>query len=135
MSGLPARSEVVVVGGGIVGLAVAYELARRRREVLVLDRDDVPGVATRAAAGMLAPTSEADVTDRSLVDLELDSLGRYPAFVAGIEGVSGQSCGHRTEGTLWVALNRDQDGELDRLFSMQRAKGLAARRLSPEAVL
>jgi glycine oxidase len=135
MSGLPARSEVVVVGGGIVGLAVAYELARRRREVLVLDRDDVPGVATRAAAGMLAPTSEADLTDRSLVDLELDSLGRYPAFVAGIEGVSGQSCGHRTEGTLWVALNRDQDGELDRLFSMQRSKGLAARRLSPEAVL
>ena len=65
MSGLPGRSEVVVVGGGVVGLSVAYELARRGREVLVLDRDDAPGVATRAAAGMLAPTSEADLTDRS----------------------------------------------------------------------
>ena len=135
MSGLPARSEVVVVGGGVVGLSVAYELARRGREVLVLDRDDVPGVATRAAAGMLAPTSEADLADRVLVDLELDSLGRYPGFVAGIEGLTGQSCGYRTEGTLWVALNRDQEGELERLLSMQQAKGLAGRRLAPAEVL
>ena len=135
MSGIPVRSEVIVVGGGITGLAVAYELAWRGREVLVLDRDDVAGVATRAAAGMLAPTSEADLTDRALLELELDSLARYPGFVAGIEALTGQSCGYRTEGTLWVALNRDQDGELERLFSMQRAKGLAARRLSPEDVL
>lgn len=135
MSELPVRSEVIVVGGGVTGLAVAHELARRGREVLVLDRDDVPGVATRAAAGMLAPTSEADLTERSLVDLELDSLGRYPGFVAAIEGLSGQSCGYRTEGTLWVALNRDQEGDLERLFAIQRAKGLAGRPLSREEVL
>jgi glycine oxidase len=135
VSGLPVRSEVIVVGGGVIGLAVAYELARRGREVLVLDRDDVPGVATRAAAGMLAPSSEADLTERSLVDLELDSLGRYPAFVAGLESLAGQSCGYRAEGTLWVALNRDQEGDLERLYAMQRAKGLAARRLSPTEVL
>jgi glycine oxidase len=135
VTGLPARSEVVVVGGGIVGLAVAYELARRGREVLLLDRNDLRGVATHAAAGMLAPTSEADLTDRPVVDLALDSLGRYPEFVAGIEALAGQSSGHRTEGTLWVALNRDQDGDLDRLSAMQRAKGLAARRLAPQEVL
>ena len=82
------------------------ELARRGRQVLVLDRDDLPGVATRAAAGMLAPTSEADLADRTLVDLALDSLRRYPGFVAGLEGLTGQSCGYRTEGTLWIALNR-----------------------------
>jgi glycine oxidase len=135
MTGLPARSEVTVVGGGVVGLSVAYELARRGREVLVLDRDDLAGVATHAAAGMLAPTSEADLTERALVELELDSLARYPEFVAGIEGLSDRSCGLRTEGTLWVALNRDQDGDLERLFAMQRGKGLAARRLSAEQVL
>jgi glycine oxidase len=130
MSDLPARSDVVVVGGGVVGLALAYELARRGRAVLVLDRDDVAGAATRAAAGMLAPTSEADLSERALVDLELDSLRRYPEFVAGLERLTGESCGYRTDGTLWVALNRDQDGELERLFAMQRAKGLPARRLS-----
>ena len=135
MTGLPARSEVVVVGGGVVGLAVAYELARRGRGVLVLDRDDLPGVATRAAAGMLAPTSEADLADSTLVQLELDSLRRYPEFVAGVESLAGRSCGYRTDGTLWVALNRDQEGDLDRLAAMQRAKGLAASWLSPPEAL
>ena len=135
MTGLPARSEVVVVGGGVVGLAVAYELARRGRGVLVLDRDDLPGVATRAAAGMLAPTSEADLADSTLVQLELDSLHRYPEFVAGVESLAGRSCGYRTDGTLWVALNRDQEGDLDRLAAMQRAKGLAASWLSPPGAL
>jgi glycine oxidase len=135
MTALPSRSETVVVGGGVVGLAVACELARRGREVLVLDAGALPGVASRAAAGMLAPTSEADLADRALVALELDSLGRYPGFVAWIEGLGGRSCGHRTEGTLWVALNRDQEGDLERLAAMQRVKGLAASWLSPREVL
>jgi glycine oxidase len=126
---------VVVVGGGVVGLSVAYELARRGRQVVVLDRDDLPGVATRAAAGMLAPTSEADLADRTLVELEIDSLRRYPGFVGGIESVTGESCGHRMDGTLWVALNRDQEGDLERLASMQRAKGLEASWLSARDTL
>ena len=78
---------------------------------------------------------EADLADRPLVDLELDSLRRYPEFVAGLEELTGESCGYRTEGTLWVALNRDQDGDLERLSAMQRAKGLPARRLSAAEVL
>jgi glycine oxidase len=123
------------VGGGIVGLAVAYELARRGRRVLVLDRDDLPGVATRAAAGMLAPTSEADLTDPAVVPFELDSLRRYPGFVGGVETLAGRACGYRTEGTLWVALDRDQAGELERLAAFQRAKGFLAEPLTPDAVL
>jgi glycine oxidase len=135
MTAVPPRSEVVVVGGGIAGLAVAYELTRRGREVVVLDRNDLPGAATRAAAGMLAPTSEADLTDLAMVDLELDSLARYPGFISALESLTGESCGYRTEGTLWVALDRDQASELERLASMQRAKGLAARQLTPAEVL
>ena len=134
MTGLPSRSEAIVVGGGVVGLSVAYELARRGRQVLVLDRDDLAGVATHAAAGMLAPTSEADLADPTLVALELDSLRRYPEFVAGIESLAGQSCGYRTDGTLWIALNRDQEGDLERLAAMQRAKGLVAPWLSSPEV-
>ena len=135
VSELPARSEAVVVGGGVVGLSVAYELARRGREVLVLDRDDAPGVATRAAAGMLAPTSEADLSRPGSRRARARQPRALSGFVAGIEGLSGQACGYRTEGTLWVALNRDQDGDLERLFAMQRAKGLAARRLTAEEAL
>ena len=87
-------------------------------------------IATTCRASRHAPR-RADLADRTLVDLELDSLRRYPGFVAGLEGLTGQSCGYRTEGTLWIALNRDQEGDLERLASMQRAKGLAAPWLTP----
>jgi glycine oxidase len=84
---------------------------------------------------MLAPTSEADLADRALVDLELDSLRRYPEFVAELESLTSQSCGYRSDGTLWIALTHDQAGDLERLAAMQRAKGLAASWLSSRDVL
>ena len=54
-----AEAEHVIVGGGAIGLALAYELSRRGRGVLVLERDRPGGGATAAAGGMLAPVSEA----------------------------------------------------------------------------
>ena len=124
MSGLPGRSEVVVVGGGVVGLSVAYELARRGREVLVLDRDDARGCRDACGGGH----ARADLGGRPHGAGARRARARQPRPLSrssspGIEGLTGQSCGYRTEGTLWVALNRDQDGDLERLFAMQRAQG------------
>jgi glycine oxidase len=130
-----ARTDVAIVGGGVIGLAVAHALGRRGVRVLVLERGDVAGTATAAAAGMLAPASEAEASAHAALALELDSLRRYPAFVADVEAVAGQPCGYRTEGTLWVALTRDQAADLARLVALQRAKGLKARPLGPEALL
>ena len=132
---MQARTEVVVVGGGIVGLAVAHELLRRGRQVVVLECGDSTGVATRAAAGMLAPVSEAEVEDPELLALALDSLERYPAFVAALESLTGLSCGYRTDGTLWVAVTRDDEAELAHLQETLELKKLASRSLTPREVL
>ncbi len=129
-----ASHDVVVIGAGVIGLAVAYELARRGRIPIVLDRGPEPGCASHAAAGMLAPISEADVEDARLVEFGLDSLERFPALVAQVEALSGISCGFRREGTLWVGLNRDEEAELTHLESALSRKGLSVRRLSPEDV-
>ncbi len=101
---------------GVVGLAVAYELGAARPRGPRPGPGRARGVATRAAAGMLAPTSEADLTDRRLVDLELDSLAAIRSSSRRSSGLTGESCGYRTEGTLWVALDRDQNGDLERLL-------------------
>ncbi len=126
MGGMPgSRAEpAIVVGAGVIGLSVAYELARRGRGVVVLERERPGAGASGAAGGMLAPISEADVEEPCLIDLACDSLERYPGFVTGLERLTAAGCGLEREGTLWVALDRDDLGELERLAAVLRDKGL-----------
>jgi glycine oxidase len=123
------RADVVVVGAGVIGLALAYELGRRGRRTLLLERDRPGAGATWAAGGMLAPVSEAETDPPALIDFGRDSLRRYPTFVAEVERLAGASCGYQREGTLWVALDRDDAAELAHVRETLVAKGLAVRPL------
>jgi glycine oxidase len=120
-------ADVVVLGGGVIGLAVAYELARLKRRVLVLERERAGCGASRAAGGMLAPVSEAELETAELIEFSRDSLRRFPEFVSGVETVAGQACGYRGDGTLWVAVDRDGLAELGHLLDHLKDKGLEAR--------
>ena len=75
------RVEHLIVGGGVIGLSVAFELLCRGRSVLVLERGEPGCGATDVAAGMLAPVSEADTGPDAVVGLGQESLLRYPEFV------------------------------------------------------
>lgn len=123
-------TEVAVIGGGVVGLSCAFELARRGRSVTVLEREAVGFGASTVAAGMLTPSFEVELTPPSLVELQLDSLRRYASFIAEIEAAGGLSCEYRDEGTLWVSRHRDDELELDHLCQIQEERGLPARRLT-----
>lgn len=126
-------SEVIVAGGGLIGLACAWELASRGASVTVLERE-APGCgATRVAAGMLAPVGELDFGEPELLTLNLRSLELYPAFVEGIESSTGVDTGFRRTGALHVALDRDEAGELRRIMELQRSHGLDSSWLGPMA--
>lgn len=122
---LPASASVAVVGAGIVGLSVAFELARRGAEVLVLERAHVGAGAAGVAAGMLAVAGEAEHETPDLAGLCLESQRLYPGFVRAAEEASGLPCGLRQDGTLLVALGRDEEGELERLRRFQERLGLS----------
>ncbi|MES1255381.1 MAG: FAD-dependent oxidoreductase, partial [Acidobacteriota bacterium] len=94
--------DIVVVGGGIVGCAVAYELARRGASVTVLEEREVGRGATHASAGMLAPHIEAGDAG-PLHELSLRSLALFDGFVAHVEADSGLGISYRRTGTLQVA--------------------------------
>ncbi|MEJ8634459.1 glycine oxidase ThiO [Streptomyces sp. MS2.AVA.5] len=127
MSRIPeARaSDVLVVGGGIIGLVTAWRAAQRGLAVTVADPEPGGGAA-QVAAGMLAAVTELHYGEQTLLALNVASAQRYPAFVAELEEASGQSVGYRACGTLAVALDADDRAHLRELHALQRRSGLAS---------
>jgi glycine oxidase len=99
---MPHPSNIIVVGAGIVGCSVAYELARRGAAVHVVDERSIGMGATHASAGMLAPYIETK-EDSPLFDLTVRSLGLYDDFVARVTSDSAMMVAYRRTGTLEVA--------------------------------
>jgi glycine oxidase len=128
------RTDVVVVGGGPIGLASAWRAQQRGLSVVVLERDRVGSGAAGVAAGLLAPTTEADFGQEALLRLSLDSLRAYPSFVAELEAESGVEVGLIEGGTLSVALDPDGAVELRRVHGLYERLGLEAERLLPSEV-
>jgi glycine oxidase len=127
------RPDLVVIGAGIAGLAVAQRAAARGLAPLVLDRGEPGGATTRVAAGMLAPVSEAAFGERALTELSLAAAERWPSWAAEVAAASGLDPGLRECGTLLVARDRDQAEALERELAFRRACGLPAERLLPSA--
>jgi glycine oxidase len=122
--------RVVVVGGGIVGLACADELVRAGHDVRLFDPAPASG-ATCAAAGMLAPGGEAWFGEETLMRLGVDSLGRWPAYAAALEERSGHHLDLRATGTLLVAADRDDLAEVRRTCAFLTGERRARRGARP----
>jgi glycine oxidase len=125
--------DVAVVGGGVIGLSVAWRARARGLSVVVLDRGELGAGATRVAAGMLAPVSEADAQERALLALGLESGRMWGSFAAELKDVSGLDVGLRTAGTLAVARDGDEKEALERELELRARLGLRAQRLLPSA--
>ncbi|MEV7591488.1 glycine oxidase ThiO [Streptomyces sp. NPDC089922] len=116
--------DVLVIGGGIIGLVTAWRAAQRGLATALAD--PVPGDgAARVAAGMLAPVTELHYGEEALLDLGLASAERYPRFAAELaEASGGLGIGYRACGTLAVALDADDRLHLRELHALQRRCGL-----------
>ncbi|MEU3921264.1 glycine oxidase ThiO [Streptomyces sp. NPDC029004] len=122
-------SDVLVIGGGIIGLVTAWRAAQRGLRVALADPEPGGGAA-QVAAGMLAAVTELHYGEQTLLGLNLESGRRYPAFVAELEEASGQSVGYRACGTLAVALDADDRAHLRELHALQHRSGLESEWLS-----
>ena len=126
------ESDVVFVGGGVVGLACAWRAAQRGLSVVVVDPEPGAG-ASSVAAGMLAPVTEAHFGEEALLRLNLEASRRYPSFVAELEAATGASTGYETAGTLVVARDADDVAVLEDLHRYQTGCGLSVERLRGRA--
>jgi glycine oxidase len=122
---VPYTHDVAVVGGGIIGLSCAWACARRGLRTVVLERGKTPGVATHAAAGMLAPVTEAAFGEEDLLRAGVESARCYPAWAAEL-GVP-----LHEPGALMVARDRDEAEALERELAFRVELGLPVERLLP----
>ncbi|MEU7568568.1 glycine oxidase ThiO [Streptomyces fradiae] len=120
-----STSDVLVVGGGIIGLVTAWRAAQRGLRIAVADPEPGGGAA-RVAAGMLAAVTELHYGEETLLGLNLASAARYPDFAAELREATGLDVGFRTSGTLAVALDADDRAHLRELHALQLRCGLAS---------
>lgn len=123
--------DVLVIGGGVIGLSCAWRLAQRGAQVAVVERGEPGCGATRVAAGMLAPVGELTFGEPELLELTLAAAHLYPEFVAEVEAASGEATGYERLGALHVALDRDEAAQLHRVHDLQRSLELEAEWLPP----
>lgn len=126
--------DVIVVGAGLIGLAIAFELAERGISVRVYDRSEPGRGASWAGAGMLAPYTER-ITNEALLALCAASLAEYPAFVRRVFAASGVDAQLHLNGVLYASF--DSAG-LDVLLAHARAlesRGVDCKMLDRESAL
>jgi glycine oxidase len=121
--------RVVVVGGGVVGQAVAWRLAGHGVQVTIVDADPCRG-ASWVAAGMLAPVAEAGPGEEVVLALNLAAAARWRSFAGELAAAAGADPGYTTNGTLVVARDRDDLGALDDLAGQHEVAGLASLRVT-----
>lgn len=124
------RADVVVIGGGIVGCATAFYLARSGASVILLERGRVGEGASGAAAGMLAPLCEAKQPG-PYMDLLVAALQDYPEAARDIEIASGLPTEYRRSGVLRTAFTEDEADRLEAATELYGKAGLPFRRLTP----
>jgi glycine oxidase len=138
----PARAgaDVAVIGAGVIGSSIAWRLAQAGLRVslhdpaLAIEPRDDDGIASWAAAGMLAPVTEVHYGEESLLSLNRAAAQRWPEFAAELSAVAGTDIEYRTSGTLSIARDGDDAAALDELATYQEKLGLDVERLRARAV-
>jgi glycine oxidase len=123
--------DVAIAGGGLIGSAIALELAQAGLSVGVFEKGEPGREASWASAGILSPAPEAPGMI-PIVPLAKASMDLYPGFVANVEEISGQSVGFRPFGTMDALFSRDAARDLSTLIALHHGLGLRAEPLRPE---
>jgi glycine oxidase len=124
-----AHTDVLIIGGGVIGLAIAWRAIQRGLNVIVAD--PAPGYgASHAAAGMLTPVAEAAYAERELFELGSRSLCLYPDFAAELTDFTGASVGFRRTGTLLVGYDADDMAMIAEHAQLRESFGVASQRLT-----
>lgn len=126
------NSDVLIIGGGVIGLALARALHQKGiARITILEREAIGKEASHAAAGMLAPNAETEKAD-DFFRLCQESNKLYTEFAAQLQDETDIDVELDKQGTLYLALTEDDSAEIGRRFEWQRGAGLAVEHLTAQ---
>ncbi len=126
--------DIVIVGGGVIGLAIAYALVREGLGPIVLDRSQLGREASWAGAGLIPPESRPDVLNPSIA-LRSYSARLFPAWSEALREETGIDIGYRSTGGVDVALTDREDQSLRNAAGRWRSEGIVFERLAPSDIM
>ena len=124
------NKKILIIGGGVIGLGIGWQLAKAGAAVTIYDRGQAGRGASWAAAGMLGPIAEAHIDELDLLKLSNQSLARYPEWVDELETETEMPIGYRAEGTLIIGIEPDDAYQLRHSYNLQQDLGLNVEWLS-----
>ena len=126
-------TDVIIVGGGVIGCSIAWRLARSGLNVTVLERGRVGCESSRAAAGMLSPQGESQ-TAGPFFDLCLRSRSMWRSFAGELTEASGIDVGYKDEGTLFVVLEGEDEEKITGWVTWQLEAGLRLEHITADEI-
>ncbi len=127
-------SDVLIIGGGVIGLSIARELHRRGvKQITLVERGSIGGEASWAAAGMLAPNIEANATN-DFHSFGIDSLALYPDLSVALFEETGIDIELDRSGTIFLSFDDAEAAEIDNSYRIQRPRGVQVERISGDAI-
>ena len=127
MAHLPDRAQIIIIGGGVIGLSCAYHLAKLgARDVILLERHQLTSGTSWHAAGIIGPLRAS---------MNLTKLAAYATeLLPAIEAETGQATGYKQTGGFWLAQTEERMYELRRIADIGQTAGLTPEILSPEEI-
>ncbi len=129
----PSHGAVVIAGGGIIGMTIAWRLAQKDVKVAVFDQSEIGGEASWAGAGMLALGGELEGPSQ-LASLAIESRQLYPDFIRELEEASGAVIDFQQRGAIELAYSADEQAALEKRVAGQEALGIESKPLLPVQV-
>jgi glycine oxidase len=124
-------ADVIIVGGGVIGASIAFELAAEKLDVLLIDSQQPAREASWAAAGMLSPGPDSSDA-LPLVPLAKESMRLYPEFIASVEELSGKTTAFARKGVFEVFTAPNGESERDKMVAQYQTLGLSIEPVATE---
>jgi glycine oxidase len=126
-------ADAVIIGGGVIGLAIARALAGRGLgRVVLIERARLGAEASHAAAGMLAAQAEANCGADAFLELACASRDLYPSMASALLEETGISIELDRTGTLYLAFTEEDDREIEERYGWQKRAGLNVEQLTTD---